>query len=108
MSDIPKISLRDVKKSFGSKHVLAGIDLDIPAGESMVIIGGSGTGKSVLLKCVLGLMKPDSGDILIDGQSVAKANRDEFLARLACYSRAAHYLTAYPFGAMYRFACLER
>ncbi len=81
MSDIPKISLRDVKKSFGSKHVLAGIDLDIPAGESMVIIGGSGTGKSVLLKCVLGLMKPDSGDILIDGQSVAKANRDEFLAR---------------------------
>ncbi len=80
MSDIPKISLRGVHKSFGSKHVLAGVDLDIPAGESMVIIGGSGTGKSVLLKCILGIMKPDAGEILIDGMPAGK-DRDAFLAR---------------------------
>jgi len=59
----PKIEMRDVKKSFGSKAVLNGIDLTVNKGESMVIIGGSGTGKSVTLKCVLGLMQPDSGSI---------------------------------------------
>ena len=52
----PKISLRGVTKSFGPKKVLQGIDLDVAAGESMVVIGGSGTGKSVLLKCILGLL----------------------------------------------------
>ncbi len=81
MSDIPKISLRGVHKSFGPKHVLDGVDLDIPSGESMVIIGGSGSGKSVLLKCILGLMKHDAGEILIDGEPAASANRDEFLSR---------------------------
>ncbi len=81
MSDIPKISLRGVKKSFGAKVVLDGIDLDIMTGESMVIIGGSGTGKSVLLKCILGLMTPDAGEILIDGKPAASGNRDAFLAR---------------------------
>ena len=60
------IELRDVHKSFGAKQVLRGVDLSIPKGESMVIIGGSGTGKSVLLKCVLGLIAPDSGEILVD------------------------------------------
>ncbi len=64
----PKISLRGVTKSFGSKKVLQGIDLDVAKGESMVVIGGSGTGKSVLLKCILGLMRPDSGSIKIDDQ----------------------------------------
>ncbi len=65
---LPKISLRGVTKSFGAKKVLQGIDLDVAKGESMVVIGGSGTGKSVLLKCVLGLMRPDSGSIKIDGE----------------------------------------
>ena len=51
----PKIEMRGVRKSFGSKHVLRGVDLTVPAGESLVIIGGSGTGKSVTLKCILGL-----------------------------------------------------
>ncbi|HSF92072.1 MAG TPA: ATP-binding cassette domain-containing protein, partial [Paracoccaceae bacterium] len=69
MTAVPKISLRDVHKGFGPKHVLDGVTLDVAAGESMVIIGGSGTGKSVMLKCILGLMQPDSGDILIDGKS---------------------------------------
>ncbi len=81
MSDIAKISLNGVHKSFGDKHVLAGVDLDILSGESMVIIGGSGTGKSVLLKCILGLMQPDSGTILIDGQAANAGSRDAFLAR---------------------------
>jgi phospholipid/cholesterol/gamma-HCH transport system ATP-binding protein len=75
------IEIAGVKKAFGSKDVLRGVDLVIPRGESMVIIGGSGTGKSVLLKCVLGLVTPDSGTIRVDGQDAAKAERDAFLAR---------------------------
>ena len=66
-----KISLSGVHKSFGPKKVLQGIDLDVAQGESMVVIGGSGTGKSVLLKCILGLMRPDSGSIKIDGEETA-------------------------------------
>ena len=63
-----KISLKGVTKSFGPKRVLQGIDLDVARGESVVVIGGSGTGKSVLLKCILGLMRPDSGSIRIDDE----------------------------------------
>jgi len=70
MTQTPKIKLRDVRKSFGPKVVLDGVDLDVKDGKSLVIIGGSGTGKSVLLKCILGLLTPDSGAIEIDGQSV--------------------------------------
>jgi phospholipid/cholesterol/gamma-HCH transport system ATP-binding protein len=62
-----KISLRGVTKAFGPKKVLRGIDLEVAMGESMVVIGGSGTGKSVLLKCILGLMQPDDGSIKVDG-----------------------------------------
>ena len=65
-----KIQIRNLRKSFGSKTVLDGINLDINAGESFVVIGGSGTGKSVLIKCILGLLEPDSGQILIDGEDV--------------------------------------
>ena len=75
------IELKDVQKTFGSNHVLRGVDLTLPRGESMVVIGGSGTGKSVLLKCILGLVRPDAGTITLDGQDVAKAERDTFLAR---------------------------
>ncbi len=75
------IELKQVHKSFGPKPVLQGIDLTIPSGESMVIIGGSGTGKSVLLKCVLGLIVPDAGTILLDGEDAMTAERDAFLAR---------------------------
>src|SRR6056297_567660 len=75
------IELRDVHKAFGSNQVLRGVDLTIPSGTSMVIIGGSGTGKSVALKCVLGLIRHDSGQILLDGQDVTKGDRDAFLAR---------------------------
>jgi phospholipid/cholesterol/gamma-HCH transport system ATP-binding protein len=71
MSDTPKIAVRGLKKSFGGKIVLDGIDLDVAAGESLVVIGGSGSGKSVTVKCILGLLEPDSGSIKIDGQEVA-------------------------------------
>ncbi|WP_107495265.1 ATP-binding cassette domain-containing protein [Thalassobius sp. I31.1] len=75
------IKLDNVYKSFGNNHVLRGVDLEIPRGESMVVIGGSGTGKSVTLKSVLGLVTPDSGTITLDGEDVTKAERDAFLAR---------------------------
>jgi len=61
------IELIDLKKSFGNNHVLRGVNLRIETGESMVIIGGSGTGKSVILKHIIGLMRPDSGRVVIDG-----------------------------------------
>lgn len=75
------IELQNVRKAFGSNHVLQGVNLSIPKGTSMVIIGGSGTGKSVALKCVLGLIQPDSGLITLDGKDVTKGDRDAFLAR---------------------------
>ncbi|MCB1368376.1 MAG: ATP-binding cassette domain-containing protein [Rhodobacteraceae bacterium] len=75
------IQFRDLHKSFGSNHVLRGIDLSVKKGESMVIIGGSGTGKSVLIKMVLGLLKPTSGTILVDGKDSKAGDRDAFLAR---------------------------
>jgi len=70
---VPKISLRGVHKAFGPKVVLDGIDLDVKRGESVVIIGGSGTGKSVLLKCILGILQPDDGTIRIDGEDTTHA-----------------------------------
>jgi len=66
----PKISIRGLYKAFGPKKVLNGIDLDIAPGESLIVIGGSGTGKSVMIKCVLGLIEPDAGSIKVDGEEV--------------------------------------
>lgn len=66
----PKIQIRDLYKSFGTKNVLQGVDLDIATGESLVVIGGSGTGKSVLIKTILGLLPADRGNIQIDAQEV--------------------------------------
>jgi phospholipid/cholesterol/gamma-HCH transport system ATP-binding protein len=71
------IVLRDVHKSFGDKQVLRGLSLDIPAGENLVIIGYSGTGKSVLLKCIIGLLRPDRGEVLVDGAAVQEMDREE-------------------------------
>lgn len=75
------ITLTGVHKSFGPNAVLRGVDLTIERGTSMVVIGGSGTGKSVLLKSILGLVKPDRGLIALDGQDVLTAEREAFLAR---------------------------
>ncbi len=80
----PKIELRGVKKRFGPKVVLDGIDLVLPAGQSLVVIGGSGTGKSVTIKCVLGILRPDAGQIFVDGKEVTHLRgraRDEMLKK---------------------------
>ncbi len=79
-----KIELRGVTKSFGQNKVLNNLDLSVPAGKSLVVIGGSGTGKSVMLKSVLGLIDPDAGSILIDGKESVKSNpktRGEFMKK---------------------------
>jgi phospholipid/cholesterol/gamma-HCH transport system ATP-binding protein len=75
--DAPKISVRGLEKSFGAKRVLDGIDIDCGVGESLVIIGGSGTGKSVFVKCILGLLHPESGSIRIDGVETVGMKRAE-------------------------------
>ncbi|MGA9252373.1 MAG: ATP-binding cassette domain-containing protein [Roseobacter sp.] len=76
------IRMEGIQKSFGSNHVLRGLDLNIEKGTSMVIIGGSGTGKSIALKCVLGLVEQDKGRIFVDGKDAADTtDRDAFLAR---------------------------
>ncbi len=80
MSEKPKIRIRGLDVAFGDNKVLRGLDLDVGASESVVIIGGSGVGKSVLLKCVLGLVRPDAGGIEIDGKNVidlGAGERDE-------------------------------
>ncbi len=68
MTNTPKIRLKGLRKEFGPKVVLDSVDLDVMKGESMVIIGGSGSGKSVTLKCILGLLHPDGGTIEVDGE----------------------------------------
>ncbi len=75
------ITLDNIHKSFGNNHVLRGVNLHVDRGESMVIIGGSGTGKSITIKSVLGLVKHDSGSITVDGQDIDTGDRDAFLAR---------------------------
>ena len=74
---VPTISLRNVAKSFGTKHVLKDVSLEVPRGKSVVIIGGSGSGKSVTLKCILGLLEPDRGEIRIDGKNTTRARGSE-------------------------------
>ena len=90
------IDLHSVTKSFGTHQVLAGVDLTVPTGTSMVIIGGSGTGKSVLLKCILGLERPDGGQILVDGQDATKGDRDAFLARFGMLFQGAALFDSLP------------
>ncbi|MCF6445342.1 ABC transporter ATP-binding protein [Nereida sp. MMG025] len=75
------IRLSNVHKAFGNNHVLRGVDLHIPKGESMVIIGGSGTGKSVTLKAILGLVTPDVGTITVADKDISKGDRDALLSR---------------------------
>ena len=65
-----KIIVKNLHKSFGSKQVLTGLDLEVKKGESLVVIGGSGTGKSVLIKSIIGLLTPDEGSVLVDGQEM--------------------------------------
>jgi phospholipid/cholesterol/gamma-HCH transport system ATP-binding protein len=77
MSEPPKLRLAGLRKAFGPKVVLDGVDLEVPRGSSMVILGGSGSGKSVTVKCVLGLIEPDGGSIEVDGRDLAAMTRRE-------------------------------
>ncbi|MCW8085925.1 ABC transporter ATP-binding protein [Sabulicella glaciei] len=82
MSATPRIRLRGLRKAFGAKQVLDGVDLDVVAGHSTVVLGGSGSGKSVTIKCILGLLSPDEGLIEVDGQDVTRMSRAERAALL--------------------------
>ncbi len=73
----PFISIRGLEKSFGPKQVLQGIDLDVMEGETMVVLGGSGEGKSVLLRHINGLERPDSGEVWVEGQRLNDLDEDE-------------------------------
>ena len=82
----PLLKLDGVEKSFGTKQVLRGVSLDVARGQSLVVIGGSGSGKSVMLKNALGLMTPDKGKIFFDGEDVTNATgkeRQAMRARIA-------------------------
>ena len=82
MTGKPKIELRGVKKRFGPKIVLDGVEIVVNEGDSLVIIGGSGSGKSVTIKCVLGIIRPDAGTILVDGEDVTHINGSKREAQL--------------------------
>jgi phospholipid/cholesterol/gamma-HCH transport system ATP-binding protein len=77
----PILELRNVHKSFGGKQVLRGVDLSVARGRSLAIIGGSGVGKSVTIKCALGLIAPDQGDVFFDGQAAGDAKSIDALRR---------------------------
>lgn len=95
----PKIRLKNVHKSFGAKHVLRGFSLDVMPQESVVIIGGSGTGKSVALKCILGLLTPEEGEIEIDGKPtvhLSNAEREAVNAKIGMLFQNAALFDSLP------------
>ena len=99
MSQTPKIALTGVKKSFGAKKVLQGIDLDLQTGSSLVVIGGSGTGKSVMVKIILGLIKPDSGSITFDGvelTTLGARDREQIMGRCGMLFQGAALFDSLP------------
>jgi len=90
------IELIGVTKSFGNNHILRGVDLTVDRGTSFVIIGGSGTGKSITIKSILGLVTPDAGKITVDGQDVTQTDRDAFLARFGMLFQGAALFDSLP------------
>jgi len=94
-----KVELRGVKKRFGNKIVLDGIDLTLNAGQSLVVIGGSGTGKSVMIKSVLGILRPEAGKIFVDGQEVTRLRgraRDAYLRKFGMLFQGAALFDSLP------------
>ena len=79
------IRIVDLHKSFGSKRVLRGVNLDVRKGETMVVIGQSGSGKSVLLKHLIGLLKPDRGQVFVDGLEISRLKEKELSRHVAHY-----------------------
>ncbi len=92
----PRIEVRDLSKAFEGKTVLEGVDLSVPRGQSLVVIGGSGTGKSVLLKCILGILHPDSGEVLFDGAPLDRRRRTGFLRRFGMLFQGAALFDSLP------------
>ena len=90
------ITLIDLHKTFGANAVLRGVNLTVAKGQSLVVIGGSGTGKSVLIKCILGLVTPDRGTITVDGQDVTRQPHDAFLARFGMLFQGAALFDSLP------------
>jgi phospholipid/cholesterol/gamma-HCH transport system ATP-binding protein len=110
MSDAVKIAVRGLRKSFGPKLVLDGIDLDVVAGESLVVIGGSGTGKSVMVKCILGLIEPDGGSIKIDGQEVVgmpTTEREKLMQKFGMLFQGAALFDSLPVWENVAFALIQ-
>jgi phospholipid/cholesterol/gamma-HCH transport system ATP-binding protein len=110
MSTTPKIAVRGLRKSFGPKVVLDGIDLDVTPGESLVIIGGSGTGKSVMVKCILGLIRPDAGSIKIDGQEVVgmhASGREQLMQKFGMLFQGAALFDSLPVWENVAFALIQ-
>ena len=106
---VPRIEMRDVSKAFGAKSVLRGVNLAVSPGESLAIIGGSGTGKSVTLKCILGLLEPDSGEICVDGARVDRRRRnDALLARFGMLFQGAALFDSLPVWRNVAFRLLQR
>ena len=99
MDEKAHIVLKDVRKAFGPKNVLNGINLAVPKGRSLVVIGGSGTGKSVMIKTILGILPPDSGSITIGGEEVTRLRgkeRDELLLRFGMLFQGAALFDSLP------------
>ncbi|HAT34349.1 MAG TPA: ABC transporter ATP-binding protein [Rhodospirillaceae bacterium] len=106
----PKIKLTGVHKRFGDNVVLDGVDLEIMPGESVVIIGGSGTGKSVTIKCILGLLAPDKGDVQVDGRSVldlSTAERNAVNAKIGMLFQHAALFDSLPVWENVAFGLIE-
>jgi phospholipid/cholesterol/gamma-HCH transport system ATP-binding protein len=98
-SNTAKVELKGVKKRFGPKIVLDGVDLTIQPGQSLVVIGGSGTGKSVMIKCVLGILRPDAGEIYVDGKDVTRlrgGSRDAILKKFGMTFQGAALFDSLP------------
>jgi phospholipid/cholesterol/gamma-HCH transport system ATP-binding protein len=107
----PKIRVRDLHKAFGTHTVLDGLDLDVGEQESVVVIGGSGTGKSVLLKCILGILEPDAGTIEVDGQNVVGLRgeaRDQMLRKFGMLFQNAALFDSLTVWENVSFALIQR
>ena len=99
MAQEPHIVLSDVRKAFGKKHVLNGLSVSVDKGRSLVVIGGSGTGKSVMIKTILGIIRPDSGSIRVGGEEVVGlkgAARDKYLSRFGMLFQGAALFDSLP------------
>ena len=99
MTDTPHIELKGLRKSFGDKTVLDGIDLKVRRRSSLVVIGGSGSGKSVMLKCIIGLLDPDGGQVLLDGRDTTHlrgAARGEVMRKFGMLFQSAALFDSLP------------